>query len=381
MFFCIQTNPRRKIFMKKRYLLASIIVITALIVSCTAAPAEKETITEATPAVAAIEAPVAEPVAEPIVEPVAQVTAEEAVEADTEVISSAPAVSPFSEDLDQKFSYVYGHLLANSIVEQGIVLNPRFFNSGSSDFFNFVEPQITEEKINEAFNEYQSYIDGLISDEELRAGSDEASEVPVSLLDRFSYGYGYLIMFNLQSQGIIVSLPDYNNGVTDSLAGIELPYTEQQIDELFSAYQERMIAEYNTAIEQMGANNLAMAEEFLTANAENPDVVTTASGLQYQVITQGTGDIPAISDSVVVDYMMTFLDGSVGDSSYSRGEPSEFPLSNLIPGFVEGLRLMQEGSYYRFFIHPELAYGEMGNESIPPNSLLVFDVELYEIVK
>jgi len=203
--------------MKKRYLLASIIVITALIVSCTAAPAEKETITEATPAVAAIEAPVAEPAAEPIVEPVAQVTTE-AVESETEVISSAPAVSPFSEDLDQKFSYVYGHLLANSIVEQGIVLNPRFFNSGSSDFFNFVEPQITEEKINAAFNEYQNYIDGLISDEELRAGSDESNGLPVSLLDRFSYGYGYLIMFNLQSQGIIVSLPDYNNGVTDSLA-------------------------------------------------------------------------------------------------------------------------------------------------------------------
>ncbi len=364
--------------MKKRYLLASIIVITALIVSsCTAAPVEKETIVEATPVVAAVEAPVpatAEPAPAP--EPIA-----ETEETDTVVISSAPAVSPFAEDLDQKFSYVYGHLLANSIVDQGIVLNPRFFNSGSADFFNFVEPQISEEKINEAFNEYQNYIDGLISDEELSAGSDGSSEVPVSLLDRFSYGYGYLIMFNLQSQGIIVSLPDYNNGVTDALAGIALPYTDTQIDELFSAYQERMIAEYNTAIEQMGAENLAMAEAFLEANAENPEIVTTASGLQYQVINQGEGAIPSITDTVVVDYMMTFLDGSVGDSSYSRGEPSQFPLSNLIPGFVEGIRLMQEGSYYRFFIHPTLAYGEMGNESIPPNSLLVFDVELYEIVK
>ncbi|PKL14571.1 MAG: hypothetical protein CVV52_01340 [Spirochaetae bacterium HGW-Spirochaetae-8] len=187
-------------------------------------------------------------------------------------------------------------------------------------------------------------------------------------------------MFNLQSQGIIVSLEDYNNGVTDSLAGIALTYTDAQIDELFSAYQERMMNEYTASMEMMAAENLAMADAFLAENATNPDITTTASGLQYQVITQGTGPLPTIEDTVKVDYLITFLDGSTGDNSYARGEPSVFALNSLIPGFVEGVSLMPVGSYYRFFLHPSLAYGEMGNESIPPNSLLVFDVELHEIV-
>jgi len=139
----------------------------------------------------------------------------------------------------------------------------------------------------------------------------------------------------LQSQGIIVSLEDYNNGVTDSLAGIALPYTDAQIDELFTVYQERMMKEYNASMEQMAAENLAMAEAFLSENSSKPEITTTASGLQYQVITQGTGPLPTIDDTVKVDYLITFLDGTTGDNSYARGEPSVFQINSLIPGFVD----------------------------------------------
>jgi FKBP-type peptidyl-prolyl cis-trans isomerase len=363
--------------MKKRYLWALILIIPALIVSCTATPVESKTTAE--PAAVAVVQPAA-PVAEaaPAAAPApAPVTPAEA----PVVVSSAPAITADDPELDQKFSYVYGHLLAASIKDQGIKLNTLYFNNGSSDFFNMVEPVISEQEINNAFNEFQNYLDGLLTDEQLVQGSDPASAVPLSLFDRFSYGYGYLIMFNLQSQGIIVSLEDYNNGVTDSLAGIALPYTDAQIDELFTAYQERMMYEYFASMDRMSAENLAMAEAFLAENTKSPEITTTASGLQYQVIEKGTGPLPAITDTVKVDYLITFLDGSTGDNSYSRGEPSVFPLGSLIPGFVEGVSLMPVGSYYRFFLHPALAYGEAGNESIPPNSLLVFDVELHEIVK
>lgn len=369
--------------MKKRYLWALILIIPALIVSCTATPVESKTTAEpAAVAVAQPAAPVAEavPVATPAPTPVTP-AAETTPVAEPVVVSTAPAITADDPELDQKFSYVYGHLLAASIKDQGIKLNTLYFNNGSSDFFNMVEPVITEEEINTAFNEFQNYLDGLLTDEQLVQGSDPASAVPLSLFDRFSYGYGYLIMFNLQSQGIIVSLEDYNNGVTDSLAGIALPYSDAQIDELFTAYQERMMNEYFASMEMMAAENLAMAEAFLAENTKNPEITTTASGLQYQVITQGTGPLPKVEDTVKVDYLITFLDGSTGDNSYSRGEPSVFPLGSLIPGFVEGVSLMPVGSYYRFFLHPALAYGEAGNESIPPNSLLVFDVELHEIVK
>ena len=95
----------------------------------------------------------------------------------------------------------------------------------------------------------------------------------------------------------------------------------------------------------------------------------------------GEGALPTSEDTVKVDYMITFLDGSTGDNSYSRGEPSTFKLANLIPGFAEGVKLMPAGSHYRFYVHPSLAYGEAGNEMIPPNTLLIFDVELHEIVQ
>jgi FKBP-type peptidyl-prolyl cis-trans isomerase len=127
--------------------------------------------------------------------------------------------------------------------------------------------------------------------------------------------------------------------------------------------------------------NKAAGAAFLAANAKKANIVSTASGLQYEVLTPGTGSTnPSATDNVTVHYKGTTIDGEEFDSSYSRGEPATFPLNRVISGWTEGVQLMKEGAKYRFFIPSELAYGTQGaGRAIGPNATLIFDVELIKI--
>lgn len=123
--------------------------------------------------------------------------------------------------------------------------------------------------------------------------------------------------------------------------------------------------------------NKAAGEAFLAENSKKENIVTTESGLQYEVIKKGEGDSPKASDTVTVHYQGTTIDGKEFDSSYSRNAPATFPLNRVIKGWTEGLQLMNVGAKYRFFIPPQLAYGERGaGPDIGPNSTLIFEVEL-----
>lgn len=125
---------------------------------------------------------------------------------------------------------------------------------------------------------------------------------------------------------------------------------------------------------------LAKGEKFLEDNGKKEGVVTTASGLQYKVITEGTGKSPKATDTVEVQYEGTLIDGKVFDSSYKRGESIEFPLNRVIAGWTEGVQLMKEGAKYRFYIPSKLAYGSRGaGRDIGPNEALIFDVELIKV--
>ncbi len=128
--------------------------------------------------------------------------------------------------------------------------------------------------------------------------------------------------------------------------------------------------------------NKAAGTAFLAENAKKPNIVTTATGLQYEILTAGTGAAsPSATDKVTVHYKGTTLDGAEFDSSYSRGEPITFPLNGVIAGWTEGVQLMKEGAKYRFYIPSELAYGERGaGRAIGPNAALIFDVELIKIL-
>src|SRR5690606_33311756 len=154
----------------------------------------------------------------------------------------------------------------------------------------------------------------------------------------------------------------------------------QMVRERFaSALQARRMAE----MQAKASANAGEGQAFLEANKAKPGVETTASGLQYEVLEQGTGERPDASDVVRVHYQGTLLDGTVFDSSYERGEPALFALAQVVPGWQEGIALMPVGSKYRLWIPSELAYGELGtpNGEIAPNATLVFEVELLEIVE
>ncbi len=131
----------------------------------------------------------------------------------------------------------------------------------------------------------------------------------------------------------------------------------------------------------MSAIALAKGEKFLEDNARKEGVVVTASGLQYKILTPGAGRSPKATDTVRVHYEGTLIDGKIFDSSYRRGESIEFPLNRVIPGWTEGVQLMQEGAKFRFFIPSKLAYGAHGaGRDIGPNEALIFDVELLKVV-
>ncbi len=193
-------------------------------------------------------------------------------------------------------------------------------------------------------------------------------------MDSLSYAIGVLIGQNIKSQGVdkIVSA-DLAKALDDVFSGGKLAMDQGQANQVFS--------EYMTAKnKKSGASQLEEGQKFLEENKKRPEVKTTASGLQYEVLKATEGPKPKATDKVTVHYKGTLLNGQTFDSSYDRGETIEFPLNGVIKGWTEGVQLMSVGSKYKFFIPYNLAYGEQGaGGSIKPFSTLVFEVELFKI--
>jgi FKBP-type peptidyl-prolyl cis-trans isomerase FklB len=200
---------------------------------------------------------------------------------------------------------------------------------------------------------------------------------PQSLEDKASYIIGFNLGSNLKQQEIPVSADLIVKGLRDGLGGAKGLLTDEEIQASMTEFQQKMMAKQEEKMKALGAKNKQEADSFLATNKTKQGVVTTASGLQYQVLQQGTGATPKPTDQVTVHYKGTLLDGTVFDSSYDRNEPATFIVNQVIPGWVEALQLMKVGSKAKLFIPPSLAYGESGaGQQIGPNSLLVFEVEL-----
>ncbi|WP_371374572.1 FKBP-type peptidyl-prolyl cis-trans isomerase [Thalassotalea aquiviva] len=168
-------------------------------------------------------------------------------------------------------------------------------------------------------------------------------------------------------------------GFKESLMG-KSQLEKAEIEELLKALDQQIQQKSAEAQKLESEKNLTEGQTYLAENAKVEGVVTTESGLQYQVITAAEGDKPKATDTVKVHYKGTLIDGTTFDSSYDRGEPIEFPLNRVIPGWTEGVQLMSVGSSYKFVIPSELAYGPTGSGPIPGNSTLIFEVELLDIV-
>ncbi len=169
-------------------------------------------------------------------------------------------------------------------------------------------------------------------------------------------------------------------GVQDGMAG-KSDVTEEEIQQLLTALDETYRNEQMKLAEAAAASAKAAGQAYLDENAKKDGVTVTESGLQYEVLQAAEGAKPAATDTVKVHYTGTLTDGTKFDSSVDRGEPIEFPLNRVIPDWTEGVQLMSVGSKFRFTIPSELAYGERDMGTIPPNSVLVFEVELLDIVK
>ncbi len=194
---------------------------------------------------------------------------------------------------------------------------------------------------------------------------------------QYSYAIGVQIAKNLKDQKIDLDTKAFAAAVKDVTSGKE----PQLTDEVRVAALRTMSEGLRAKDSEAAVNNLNKGTAYLAENKAKPGVKTTDSGLQYEVLTEGSGPKPKASDTVEVHYRGTLLDGKEFDSSYSRNQPAQFPVKGVIPGWTEALQLMKTGSKYKLTIPANLAYGERGNPSIPGNSVLVFEVELLKIVK
>ena len=196
---------------------------------------------------------------------------------------------------------------------------------------------------------------------------------------KLGYIIGMDIGKSLRDQGTEVDLDSLVDAIRATYNDGELAMTVEEAGQVRKEYIEKMQAKKQAEAATVGQANLVAGQKFLAENATKEGVQTTASGLQYKVVTMGTGAKPAATDTVKVHYRGTLLDGTEFDSSYARNEPISFALNRVIPGWTEGVQLMPVGSKFMFYIAPDLAYGEGGGGPIPPNSTLEFEVELLDI--
>jgi len=195
-----------------------------------------------------------------------------------------------------------------------------------------------------------------------------------------SYAIGMNIGIGMKKDGVDIDPAILAAGVKDAVAGGRTLLNEAEAREIFLKLRSEMMAKQQADAQRIGEANKQAGQQFLSANKSKEGVVTLPSGLQYKVLKDGSGSKPTGSDSVICNYRGTLIDGKEFDSSYKRGQPATFSIGQVIKGWTEALQLMPVGSKWQLYVPADLAYGERSpSPDIPPNSTLVFDVELLAI--
>jgi FKBP-type peptidyl-prolyl cis-trans isomerase FklB len=198
--------------------------------------------------------------------------------------------------------------------------------------------------------------------------------------DKASYSIGYDIGATFKKQNIELNVDALMAGLKEGIAGQDATMSKEERDKTLEAFQKEMMEKQAAASKEAATKNAAEGEKFLAENKKKEGVKTTASGLQYKVLKEGSGASPKETDTVVTNYKGTLIDGTEFDSSYKRNEPATFPVNRVIKGWTEALQLMKPGAKYQLFIPASLAYGERGaGRDIGPNATLIFEVELLSI--
>ena len=197
--------------------------------------------------------------------------------------------------------------------------------------------------------------------------------------DKESYSLGYQFGQSAKYQGLDINVELYTSGIRDALSGSKPQLSQEEMQQTVAELQKRFIAAREKELKETSQKNLAAGKSFLEENKKKEGIKTLPSGLQYKVLAEGSGKSPKASNQVTVNYKGAFINGSEFDSSYKRGKPATFQVDKVIRGWTEALQLMKEGSKWQLFIPPELGYGDRGTGPIPPNSVLIFEVELISV--
>jgi len=221
------------------------------------------------------------------------------------------------------------------------------------------------------------------------ASAAPAADTKITLKDdkdKVSYSIGLNLGRSMKSDGLDINPDLLAAAMKDVLAGVKPQLTDEEAQTIMQNFQKQMMSRQMALREKAESEATAAApkhkaegEKFLAENKSKEGVKTTASGLQYKVIKDGTGKTPKATDTVSTHYRGTFINGDEFDSSYKRNMPAEFPVNGVIKGWTEALLLMKEGAKWQLFIPSNLAYGDAGRQSIPPSSTLIFDIELIKV--
>ena len=196
---------------------------------------------------------------------------------------------------------------------------------------------------------------------------------------RVSYAIGMMTGLQWKQKDLDFDVELYARGIKDGLAGGAMLLTPQEAQLTIDAFSKELGAKQQQKQMELAAKNKTEGDAFLGANKNQPGVQTLPDGLQYLVITNGTGEIPTAGDTVTVNYRGTLIDGTEFDSSYKRGQPATFPVGGVIRGWTEALQKMNAGSKWKLFVPSDLAYGPQGRPGIAPNAVLIFEVELLAV--
>jgi FKBP-type peptidyl-prolyl cis-trans isomerase FklB len=198
--------------------------------------------------------------------------------------------------------------------------------------------------------------------------------------DKLSYTLGVQLGHHLKRQGVDINSNLLAAGLRDVNEGNRLLMTEDQMKETITTFQKQLVDKRAADFKLQAHTNAQQGEEFLVNNAKQPGVHTLPNGLQYKIITAGTGISPKVNDIVTVNYVGKFINGKVFDSSDQHGQPATFPVSEVIPGWREALKMMQPGATWELYVPSKLAYGEQGmSDVIGPNQTLIFNVQLLSV--
>ena len=201
-----------------------------------------------------------------------------------------------------------------------------------------------------------------------------------TLKEKISYIIGRDMASNFSKQGIEIEADQLLAGLKDAMAGKPSVLSAEETQQTMMQLQQEMEQKFQEKAGKAGEANKKEGQEFLAANKNKAGVHTLPSGMQYEILNEGTGKTPTRTDNVTTHYKGTLIDGTVFDSSYERGQPATFPVNGVIAGWTQALMMMKEGAKWRLYIPAELAYGAQGaGADIGPNATLIFDVELLKV--